>query len=177
MLQSVSQNVVLETFGTGMSEDGGYYYGFGRNLPNGEQDCGPEGTGWSVPAGQALVVTDVDWQYVDPQGAESAGIIQTLRLFNGENRVFESTITLSTLGQGGACESMTTGFVILPGAWIHLDVIPGPTNDPSGLQHMILRGYLIPDKDDEKTIPDKGDIDKDGIKVIPDRGDVKPSPR
>ncbi|MCL2012482.1 MAG: hypothetical protein FWG75_06825 [Cystobacterineae bacterium] len=49
---------------------------------------------------QALVVTDVDWQYVHPQGTAAAGSIDILRLFvenlatpSFSQRVFESTVT------------------------------------------------------------------------------------
>src|SRR5207245_1612303 len=54
---------------------------FLRNLSDGTHEAGPGGLGWRVPAGQALVITDVDWSYVHPQGAAAAGVIETLRLF------------------------------------------------------------------------------------------------
>ena len=106
--------------------------------------------GWRVPVGQALVITDVDWEYVHPQGVGAAGKIEVLRLFienlatpSNTRRAFESTIILSSHGEGGISEAMTSGFVVSSKARICPDVFPGPLGPPSGLQHLILRGYLI----------------------------------
>ena len=55
-------------------------------------------------------------------------------------------MTLSSLGEGGASEAMTSGFVVSSAARICPDVIPGPLGPPFGLQHLILRGYLAPDR-------------------------------
>jgi len=92
---------------------------FVRNLSDGTQEAGSGGLGWRVPVGQALVITDVDWQYVHPQGAAAAGKIEVLRLFiesladaSNTQREFESTITLSSNGEGGISEAMTSGIVV-----------------------------------------------------------------
>lgn len=105
-----------------------------------------------MPNGQALVITDIDWQYVHPNHAAGADRIQTLRLFieNLANpalsqRAFESTIVLSRQGEGGISQAATTGIVVSSQARICLDVSPGPMGTPFGLQHVILRGYLIAD--------------------------------
>lgn len=151
MSLSASQHVVLEVIGgmNGGCESG---FDFVRNLPNGEREAGPGGLGWRVPVGQALVITDVDWQYVHPQGPAAAGTIEILRLFvegladgSDSQREFESTITLSSKGEGGVSEAMTSGIVVSSKARICPDIFPGPTGPPSGLQHLILRGYLIAD--------------------------------
>ena len=114
-------------------------------LPNGKAT----GT-FRVPSGAFLVVTDVDWQYIHPDGSAGAEGIQILRLFIQNrrepstcSRAFESTVVLSGLGQGGTSESMTSGFVVAAGSRICPDVIPGPMGPPAGLQHLILRGYLV----------------------------------
>ena len=121
-----------------------------RVLADGNLQGGPGGLGWRVPAGEALVITDVDWQYIHPQGAAEAGRIQVLRLFVenlatpiNTRRAFESAITLGSLGEGGVSEAMTTGFVVSSKARVCPDVFPGPQGPPFGLQHLILRGYLI----------------------------------
>jgi hypothetical protein len=126
---------------------------FVRVLPDGSADSGPGGTGYRVPEGKILVVTDVDWQYVHPKGAAGAGKIQVLRLFienlakpGQSRRAFESTVTLSNEGEGGTSQSMTSGFVVSSKARICPDVSPGPLGPPSGLQHLIVRGYLIAEK-------------------------------
>ena len=65
---TASQHVVLEVVG-GMN--GGYGPGkldFIRVLSDGTTQAGNGGLGWRIPTGQALVVTDVDWQYVHPNG-------------------------------------------------------------------------------------------------------------
>jgi hypothetical protein len=105
---------------------------------------------WRIPSNDVLVITDVDWQYIHPEGAAASGLIQTPRLFiqnltnrDDNVRVFESTITPSTQGQGGISEGMTSGFVVSPAAKISADLFPGPMGPPWGLQHLLLRGYLI----------------------------------
>ena len=121
-----------------------------RVLADGNLQGGPGGLGWRVPAGQALVVADVDWQYIHPQGAAEAGRIQVLLLFV-ENlatpihtrRAFESAVTLSSRGDAGVSEAITTGFVVSSKARVCPDVFAGPQGPPFGLQHLILRGYLI----------------------------------
>lgn len=123
---------------------------FVRNLANGQSE--PAGVdGWQVPAGRVLVITDVDWQYRHPNGFRGGGEVQLFRLFlqNLDDayspgvRVFESPVTLSYRGEGGASESMTTGFCVTANARIRPDVFPGPIGPPSGLQHALLRGYLM----------------------------------
>jgi len=152
MTLSASQHVVLEVvhgMNGGCGDDGGW--DFVRNLPDGTREETPDGLGWRVPAGQALVITDVDWQYVHPDGAAAAGMIQILRLYvesldgSASERQLDSTIKLGSRGEGGISEAMTTGFVVSSQARICPDVTPGPQGPPSGLQHLILRGYLIAD--------------------------------
>jgi hypothetical protein len=152
MTVSASQHVVLEAFGT-VDENGDPLLDFVRQLPDATSDAGPGGIAWRVPQGQALVVTDVDWQYVDPNPGQGAGRMQIMRLFvesldpnvGGSARQFESAIILSRAGEGGACVSMTSGFVVSSKAKIRPDMFPGPNGPPGGIQHMILRGYLIAD--------------------------------
>jgi hypothetical protein len=150
MLKSMSQNVVLEVVGGVKGGCGPGKLDFVRVLADGDSQSGPGGLGWRVPAGKALVITDVDWQYIHPQGATAASQIQVLRLFvenlatpSHTRRAFESAITLSSRGEGGVSEAMTTGFVVSSKARVCPDVTPGPQGPPSGLQHLILRGYLI----------------------------------
>ncbi|MBD3392244.1 MAG: hypothetical protein GF418_09270 [Chitinivibrionales bacterium] len=136
----------------GMAEGCGRpLYDFVRILPDGSSLKGGDGLGYRIPADRNLIVTDVDWQYTHPKRAEAAGKTQVLRLFvqnrsdrTEQARVFESTVTLSSQGEGGASERMTTGFVISSAARICPEVVPGPDGPPSGLLHMILRGYFIP---------------------------------
>jgi hypothetical protein len=121
---------------------------FFRTFPDG-------GTGgpFRVPAGQVLVVTELDWQYVHPSGAAAAGHIETLRLFIQnlaqpfvQRRAFESTVVLSAVGEGGASTTATTGFAVSSAAQVCADVSPGPTTGGGGLQHLIVRGYLTRDQ-------------------------------
>ena len=145
--QPPGQHVVLELVGGMTGGFGPANLDFVRNLSNGHRAPGA----FRVPTGKSLVVTDVDWQYVHPQGAAGAGEIEVFRLFlqnladpqSSALRVFESTVLLSSKGQGGISESMTSGFVVAATARIGVDVVPGPLGPPSGLQHAILRGYLL----------------------------------
>ncbi len=152
MALSASQHVVLEVVGGMNGGCGPAKLDFLRILSDGTAQSGSGGLGWRVPVGQALVITDVDWQYVHPQGAAGAGKIEVLRLFienlttpSNTRRAFESTITLSSHGEGGISQAMTSGFVVSSKARTCPDVFPGPLGPPSGLQHLILRGYLIAD--------------------------------
>lgn len=150
-----SEHVTLEIVHGMKGGCGAGSFDFVRNLPNGSRDninVDPSGA-FRIPKGKVLVVTDVDWQYVHPNGSAGAGAIQVLRLFvenpakpNLTQRQFESTVTLSNLGQGGISERMTSGFIVSSEARICPDVTPGPEGPPSGLQHLIVRGYLAPDK-------------------------------
>ena len=117
--------------------------GFVRNLSNGTVAAG----GWSIPPGQALLVRDVDWQYIYLPAANS---MQILRLFlvNPASplaalRVFESAVQLNGKGEGGGTFSMANGCVVAANASIGVDVMPGPMGPPFGLQHLLLRGVLI----------------------------------
>lgn len=152
MGQPTSEHVTLEVVG-GMNEGCGRAKSdFLRVLPDGNIDNGARRFGYRVPAGKVLVITDVDWQFVHPDHENAAGKIEVLRLFienlkepMKKRRVFESAITLSSLGEGGISESLTSGFMVSSAARICPDVSPGPQGPPSGLQHLILRGYLIPE--------------------------------
>jgi hypothetical protein len=148
MGQPASNHVTLEVIGGVTGGCGPAQLDFMRVLPDGSN-----GGIFRVPKGEVLIVTDVDWQYVHPNGGTDSGKIQVLRLFiqnlanpQESRRAFESTITLSSAGEGGASESMTSGFVVSSKARICPDVSPGPQGPPYGLQHLILRGYLAPDK-------------------------------
>jgi len=149
--QSSGSHVVLEVAGGVLSGCGPEFLDFYRVLPDGNREGSPGGTGWRIPTGKVLVITDVDWQYIHPDA--KPGQIQVLRL-NIENladdfiqsRAFESTVVLSNIAEGGASESMTSGFVVSSKARICPDVTPGPQGPPYGLQHLILRGYLTNDK-------------------------------
>jgi hypothetical protein len=122
-------------------------YGFIRN------SAGGTSLGlFNVPAGNTFVITDVDWQYIAPNGASAAGQNQTLRLFatpktgaagNIGRRVLESNAILSSLGQGGANTSVTTGAEVVPRATLCVDVTPGPFLGGGGVQNVIIRGVLI----------------------------------
>lgn len=148
MGQKASEHVTLEVVGGVTGGCGPALLDFVRVLPDGTTDPGF----FRVPRQRVLVVTDVDWQYIHPSGAAGAGRIQILRLVienlgdGGSIRAFESTVTLSSLGEGGQSESMTSGFVVSSAARICPDVFPGPLGPPSGLQHLIVRGYLAPDR-------------------------------
>ena len=117
-----------------------------RNFPDGTH------SGYRVPVGMMLVITDVDWHYESSE----PGSTQTFRLFlvatgrdpvlesilpAHQSIVFESPVVTGPLGSGGASVAMTTGFVVSSTARIRCDVYPSR----AGLQHVNLRGYLTPE--------------------------------
>ena len=143
--QRFDQHVTLESVGGATGGCGAAKWDFVRNLPDGTR----AGGFFRVPSGKVLVVTDVDWQYVHPSGPTGAHRLQILRLFIqslanplDELRAYESAIVLSSVGQGGASEAMQSGFIVSSAARLCPDVFPGPGGPPSGLQHLIVRGYL-----------------------------------
>ncbi len=148
----LDEHVTLEIV-RGMAEGcGRSLLDFVRVLPDGRTERGKDGLGYRIPDGMAMVVTDVDWQYSHPKHEEAAGKAQTLRLFvqnlvdrTQEVRVFESTVVLGSRGEGGVSERMTSGFVVSSAARICPEVVPGPDGPPSGLLHVVLRGYFMPD--------------------------------
>lgn len=105
---------------------------------------------FQIPANRSLLITDVDWQYRHPSGAAAAGRRVVLRLFlqnladpSHQEVVHESTIIVNEEGEGGASEAMTTGFVMTDEAQLCMDTGEEPKGPPLGLQHAILRGYLL----------------------------------
>jgi hypothetical protein len=140
--QTAGHSVTLEVFAPGIfcSRAGPFNsLSFQRNLANGTDTAFP-----GPPAGQVLVVTDVDWQY----NSGTPNSKQTLRLFLVNNtdprlsfRALESTIQLNGSGAGGTSEAATSGFVQSSTATICVDEWPGGGN----LEHLLLRGYLAPD--------------------------------
>ena len=118
-----------------------------RILADGSREAGTgPGGQFRVPNGSALVITDVDWQYANEF---APGMMQVFRLFIAPlagddktgSRVFESAVVLGPDRSNGASVAMTAGFVVSSNARIGIDIFPGP---PDGVQHAILRGYLIP---------------------------------
>jgi hypothetical protein len=75
--------------------------------------------------------------------ASSTHLGQNLGDPTHQEPVFESTILLNAEGEGGTSEAMTAGFVMSGAALLCLDTGEEPKGPPSGLQHAILRGYLI----------------------------------
>ena len=144
MGQPASHHVLLEAVGVADTGDSRKDLEFFRTLP----DCkvSPTGpTGFRVPKGKVLIITDVDWQY----GSGQAGGSQTFRVFieslsepDLQRRVFESTTHLDKSGNGGTSESMTTGFVVSRKVRLAVDTFPGGGK----IQHVLLRGYLALDK-------------------------------
>lgn len=107
-----------------------------------------------VRRGRYLVVTEVDWDYIHPQGAAMAGArqelvlrVQRLPAPTQVMSVLKSASLLNGEGRGGAQATMTSGFVVAAGARLCPIVFPGPTVDPggtsAGLQEVIVRGYLV----------------------------------
>ena len=105
---------------------------------------------YSTPGGQAIIITEVDWQY---EGGAVGGNV-TLRIFlNWPNpdggvpefefifeRVLESTILLGSNGGGGTSTIETTGIVVPAGVKITVDAIGSGASGK--IQHILLRGYL-----------------------------------
>jgi hypothetical protein len=99
---------------------------------------------FSVPVGQVLVVTDVDWEYrTGPAGQIQILKIDIQNISSGGQSVpvFYSAITIDNIGHGATTEAMTSGFIVSSDARILF------SNWPGGglLQDLIIRGYLCPE--------------------------------
>lgn len=97
-----------------------------------------------VPAGQALVVTDVEWVHLCGSCTGGSGDKITLELFgaSGAHRlVYLSVAPFTSNGQAGASESMETGFAVAEGG--HIALGPSFSNGSSSLT-VFLHGYLVP---------------------------------
>jgi hypothetical protein len=138
--QPPTHHVVLEAIDVADTGDPRQDIDFFRIHP--DASLTPSGpTGFRVPSGQVLVITDADWQY----NLGLPGGLQTFRCFiqslsdpSLARRVFESTVVLDNDGQGGASEDMTAGFMVAATARITVDTFPGGGK----ISHVILRGYL-----------------------------------
>src|SRR5690349_11899076 len=96
-----------------------------------------------IRRGRYLVVTDVDWDYIHPQGGAAAGTrhelvlrVQHLRVPTQVMSVFKSSSLPNTDGRGGAQASLTSGFIVAAGARLCPIVFPGPTVDPAGTRSL-----------------------------------------
>lgn len=141
--QNISNHVTLELVGGIIDGYGSDKLGWWRILADGSKQLGPSGGTWVVPAGQHLVLTDIDWQF-DDHGTANAGVLVVLRLFvvkgRTDQRLIESSIVLSDKGQGGTVTSWTAGGVFGPGTSIGIDT--APIGSTGKLQHTMLHGYL-----------------------------------
>jgi hypothetical protein len=112
-----------------------------RINPNGTADAPP----FSLPVGQVLLVTDVDWWY---RGGTPGQIqilkidIQNISSGGQSHTVFYSALTLDNQG-GAATEAMTSGFIVSSEAKILISNFPGG----GVLQDLIIRGYLCPESE------------------------------
>ena len=107
-----------------------------------------------VRRGRYLVVTDVDWDYIHPQGAAAAGArhelvlrVQRLGTPTQVMSVFKSATLLNSDGRGGAQASLTSGFIAGGRSSTVSDRVPRTDRRPggtsAGLQEAIVRGYLV----------------------------------
>jgi hypothetical protein len=114
-----------------------------RINPNGTVD--DPAPPFSVPVGQVLVVTDVDWEYhAGPPGLQILRIdIQNISSGGQSHRVFYSAITLDKSGLGATTEAMTSGFIVSSEARLLFSTFPGG----GVLQDLIIRGYLCPESE------------------------------
>jgi hypothetical protein len=139
--QPPAEHVVLESIGVANTGDPRQDLDFFRIHPDASMTpSGP--TGFRVPSGKVLVITDADWQYNmgSPGGSQTFRcFIQNLKDPTRARRVFESTIVLDKDGQGGTSEDMTAGFMVAATARITVDTFPGGGK----ISHVILRGYLV----------------------------------
>lgn len=113
---------------------------FGTNLPD-----GTSGGPFRVPQGMLLVITDVDWLYLN--GTPDA--VQTLNLHiknhdtpSRRGSGLMSTVRLDGRGQGGASVNMGGGFAVGPGGDLSVEtVFPMPG---AFLTRVLVKGYLTP---------------------------------
>lgn len=102
-----------------------------RLLPTGVKSASQ----FVVPAGQALVLTDVEWVTECNGCGYVSGLLQ-VRI--GDTIVYTSFVTLNGNGFGGTSESMKTGVAVAAGKSLRL------TTYYSYPKSTLLHGYLTP---------------------------------
>jgi hypothetical protein len=131
--QPIRNHVTLGCFGT-VHGDSSTTWAFFRIFPNGTA------YDFTIPKGQFLVVTDVDWNYNtgEPNKLQTFSILMKMPKKEIRNVIFTSTIFGDMNGAGGSSVSMTTGLVIsdMRSLEPHLE-------SRGALNEIILRGYLI----------------------------------
>ncbi|HUR65732.1 MAG TPA: hypothetical protein VMZ03_05220 [Chitinophagaceae bacterium] len=145
--QTAADIVVLESIGSGTNPNPRVFLSFKRIKSQDGMFDPPAGTfGYTAPAGKALVITETDWQFANGIAGDNV----TLRIWltwpqdpGTDRRVMESTITLGTSGSGGTSTAERTGILVPSGVKISVDVT-GTGRGTGKIQHVLMRGYLIP---------------------------------
>jgi hypothetical protein len=99
-------------------------------------DGSTTGSVYTIPAGDELVVTDIDWRVSDP--SKNAGDSVTFHLYAGGHPIYDTVGTnlLPDHSAAGA-DHLTSGIV--------LSVTPSTDSPPTnGTVEVFLRGYLVP---------------------------------
>jgi hypothetical protein len=122
MGQKTSSHLTLRSFSSGT---------FHRILPDGTEDS----TFTSIPTGEALVVTDVEWLCT----GGSPGFMSFLNIIEPPSGlIFKSQATTSNDFNAGASEHLTSGFVVA-------GQLPHASQEACAiLDHVFLHGYLVP---------------------------------
>jgi hypothetical protein len=139
--------VLLEAIDVTASPDLRQSIAFFRTLPGDGSLFPTSGTfGFTAPPNQALILTEVDWQF--EFGVANSNV--TLRVFltwfepspglELTRRVLESTILLGSQGGGGTSTVATTGVLVPHGVKITVDV--AGSGATGRLQHVLMRGYI-----------------------------------
>lgn len=154
LLQNVESHVVLTSVvAAGVDACSSYWVDrvFARIGPDGQAAA----EAFAVPAGHALVVTDVEWTVYESPNNYTAGTLLQFAISLGGGihpAVFEDSLPigadLASAGVAAGRASSTTGFVVRPGATIcpyasALTSFGGSSHTPTSVT---LRGYLIRSK-------------------------------
>ena len=97
-------------------------------------------TEFVVPAGQILIVRDVNWAGKCASNCTTGGA--QLALGIGSSAVYISTLRFTSNGVGSASETMNTGFAV--GAGKSIKMVIDFVDVSGSLDHLFLHGYLVP---------------------------------
>jgi len=111
------------------------------NLSCGPQNCtrvGGGGAAFSVPAGEALVITDLQWT---APAANPSGTYEELFVFVNNVEVTSFTALVDAQGEFGGQVHLTSGIVAPPSSNVE-----ATTNGTSCCSTSFIQGYLVPNQ-------------------------------
>jgi len=141
VVNTTSSPVPMQNVGGGAATQVGQPVSKLVNLSCGPQNCtrvGGGGAAFSVPAGEALVITDLQWT---APAANPSGTYEELFVFVNNVEVTSFTALVDAQGEFGGQVHLTSGIVAPPSSNVE-----ATTNGTSCCSTSFIQGYLVPNQ-------------------------------